>query len=109
MMETSPYFSNEVSQLEYFCPELGARSVITTKFHAEYAGKGVEYSWWYSKALYRKFPLVSKKGKEYFDKLIAKCISREVITKDLVINFSRRVWGYMVTYKILEEQKGDQK
>ena len=42
MMDNSPDFSNELSQLEYFCQELGSRAVITPKFHAEYAGEGVK-------------------------------------------------------------------
>ena len=65
-METSPDFTNEVSQLEYFCQELGARVVIATKFHEEYASEGIEYSWGYSKALYCKYPLDSKKLKSKF-------------------------------------------
>ena len=54
------------------CHELGVRAVITTKFHAEYDEEGIEYSWGYSKALYRKYSLTSSKGKEKFDKLFAK-------------------------------------
>ena len=42
MMDNSPDFSNELSQLEYFCQELGSRAVITPKFHVEYAGEGVK-------------------------------------------------------------------
>ena len=88
--------------------ELGAQAVITKIFHAEYAGKDVEYYWGYSKSLYRKYHLASNKGKTNVYKLVAKCISREVITKYLVRKFSRRARGYMVTYKILEDYKGNQ-
>ena len=42
MMETSPDFSNETSQIEYFCQILGSRVVITKKAHIEYAGEGVK-------------------------------------------------------------------
>ena len=108
MMETSPNYANELSQLEYVCQELGAQAVITATFHAEYANKGIEYSWGYSKYFYIKYLLTSRKGKANFDKLVAKCISREIITKDMVRNFSGRVWGYIATYKILEERKGNQ-
>ena len=38
-------FANEKSQLEYVCEKLGARAVTTTKYHAEYAGEGIEYAW----------------------------------------------------------------
>jgi len=59
MMENCFDFANEMSQLEFVCKSLGGRAVITTKFHAEYAGEGVEYSW----------------GFDNFDKLVDKGIS----------------------------------
>ncbi|KAL7528778.1 hypothetical protein ACHAXR_003942, partial [Thalassiosira sp. AJA248-18] len=83
LIESCHDFVSEVSQLEHVCLSLGCRALITTKYHAEYAGEGIEYCWGYSKALYRKYPLASKKGKENFDKLLAQCISMETITKDL--------------------------
>ena len=60
MMENCFDFANEMSQLEFVCKSVGGRAVITTKFHAEYAGEGVEYSWGFSKCLYRRYPLASK-------------------------------------------------
>lgn len=38
-------FANEPSQLEYVCSECGVEALIITKYHAEYAGEGIEYSW----------------------------------------------------------------
>ena len=63
MMETSPYFANEVSQLEYFCQELGTRALINTKFHAYYSSKGIEYYWGHSRYFYCKYPIFYKKVK----------------------------------------------
>ena len=37
-------FQSERSQLEYVCESLGARVLITTKYHAAYAGEGIKYS-----------------------------------------------------------------
>ena len=96
-------FANEKSQLEYVCEKLGARAVTTTKYHAEYAGEGVEYSWGFAKAIYRRYPLKSKKTKEHFVTLVRNCISRKVLTKEIVQKFSARARGYMVRYKILEK------
>jgi len=93
---------NEKSQLEYVCESLGVEALITTKYHAEYAGEGIEYSWGASKAVYRRYPLASKKGKENFDKLVSKCISRELLTNDRIRKFSRRARSYMLTYKSLD-------
>jgi hypothetical protein len=52
-----------------------AEALITTKYHAEYAGEGIEYSWGAAKAMYRRYPLASKKGKEKFVDLVLKCTS----------------------------------
>lgn len=95
-------FLSEQSQLEYVCESLGVRALITTKYHAEYAGEGVEYSWGFSKALYRRHPLAQKKTTADFLALVDKCISREVLTVDLIRKFSARARGYMETYKMLE-------
>ena len=95
-------FLSEQSQLEYVCESLGVRALITTKYHAEYAGEGVEYSWGFSKALYRRHPLAQKKTTEGFLALVDKCISRDVLTVDLIRKFSRRAREYMETYKMLE-------
>ena len=109
MMDSAPDFIAEMSQLEYVCKELGNRAgikveaVMTTKYHAEYAGEGIEYSWGYSKALYRRQPLEKKKKtKDKFYELVDYCTSRSVLTTDLVRKFSKRARSYMVTYKSIE-------
>ena len=65
--------------------------IIITKCHAEYAGKGMEYSWGYS-----------NKSGDNFIKIVDKCISRNTITTRMVKKFSKRARGYMVGYKVLE-------
>ena len=40
------------SLFEFVCQSLGTEALITTKYHAEYAGEGVEYSWGAAKAVY---------------------------------------------------------
>jgi hypothetical protein len=102
MLETCTDFANEKTQLEFVCQSLGTEALITTKYHAEYAGEGIEYSWGVAKAVYRRYPLASKKGKEKFVNLIAKCKSREVLTTELIRKFSWRARSCMLTYKLLE-------
>ncbi len=75
MLDNCVDFANETTQLEYICKSLGAEALITTKYHAEYAGEGIEYSWGAAKAMYRRYPLASKKGKEKFVDLVLKCTS----------------------------------
>jgi hypothetical protein len=82
-------FANEKTQLEFVCQSLGMEALITTKYHAEYAGEGIEYSWGAAKAVYQRYPLASKKGKEKFVTLVSKCTSRESLTTDLIRKFSR--------------------
>ena len=105
MMGSCPDFQNEVCQLAHIGNELGVRVIITTKYHAEYAGEGIEYSWGFSKSYYRRQPLVKKKGKEKFLELFNYCISRELITKDMVRKFSKRARSYMVAYRALESDE----
>jgi hypothetical protein len=54
LMESYNDFKNEMSQLEFVCHSLGGKALITTKYHAEFAGEGIEYSWGLSKVMYRK-------------------------------------------------------
>ena len=107
LMESRIDFYNEMSQLEFVCKSLGARALITTKYHAEYAGEGIEYSWGFAKMLYRQYPFESKKGKVNFDKLLDQCISRDCLTVGQVRRFVKRARGYMVTYKQLEMREKD--
>ena len=53
------------------------------------------------------YPLSIKKGKENFDKLVTKCLSRDTITRDIVRKFSARARRYMVTYQSLDMMKKD--
>jgi hypothetical protein len=111
MLDSCTNFANKTTQLEFVCESLGAEAIITTKYHAEYAGEGIEYSWGAAKAIYRRYPLGAKKGKEKFVDLVVKCTSRAVLTTELIRKFSRRARNYMLSYKVLEivgeEGRGD--
>ena len=111
LLENCTDFKNETSQLEYLCEALGVRAVITTKYHAEYAGEGVEYSWGLSKLHYRRYPLESKQTADKFRSLVRCCISRDVLTTEVIGRFSKRARQYMVGYRILmkDQESGDLK
>ena len=79
-------FMNEKSQLEYVCEKLGARALFTTKYHAEMAGEGMEYSWAHSKTTYRWVSLSKKKGKYNFVSLVQSSIARDLLTTELFEN-----------------------
>ena len=100
-------FQNELTQLEFVCKVHGAEALITPKYHAELAGEGIEYTWGFIKSLYRRHPYAMKKGKENFEKLLLKCLSREVVTTEIVRKFSRRARAYMETYIVLDMNEGN--
>ena len=77
--------------------------IITTKYHAVYAAvEGVDYSWGFLKSVYRRRPLVERKGKDNFNALVNKCICRKLLTVDMVRKFSRRAGWYMLAYRALK-------
>ena len=54
-------FTEYFSELEAVGEKLGVDVVITTKYHAEIAGEGIEYAWGVAKRAYRKMKLSQKK------------------------------------------------
>ena len=44
-------FAEELSKPESVAEEMGVKVMITTKYHAEYAGGDVEYGWGYLRAI----------------------------------------------------------
>ena len=96
-------FAQELTALQHVGSELGVSVIITPKFHCELAGEGIEYSWGVSKSLYRRKPLISKKGKEAFKALVAECTSRDVLQTTTVRKLSRRARAYISAYFSLYE------
>ena len=56
-------FANEKSQLEFVCESLGMEALITTKYHAEYAGEGIGTLGGHRKQCIGDTPLHPKRGK----------------------------------------------
>jgi len=102
MLEQCHDFLNEMSQLEHVSEQLKTKALITTKYYCEFAGKGIKYSWGVSKSIYRRSPLKMKRGKDNFDKLVAKCISRNFMKKEIIRRFSKCATQYMLSYQALE-------
>jgi hypothetical protein len=69
------------------------------------AGEGVEYSWGITKGLYRRKPLLSKKGKESFSKLVCEVTSRYILKTATIRKLSRRARAYICAYYSLYESK----
>jgi hypothetical protein len=85
--------------LQFLGKQLGLRVLFTPKFHCEFAGKGIEYTWAHAKAKMRITPLREKKGRQNFIALVMKCICPEtVLTKERIRKFSARARAYICTY-----------
>ncbi len=108
-MATCLDFAEEMTALHHVGSQLGVSVIITPKFHAELAGEGVEYSWGIAKGMYRRKPLISKKSKEAFKKLVNDVTNREVLTTKTVRKLSRRARSYICAYYSLYESanRGD--
>jgi hypothetical protein len=79
--------------------------LLTPKFHAELAGKGVHYSWAHAKAFYQRMPLSRKRGRDNFKQLVKDCTCPvHVLTKERVEKFASRARAYICTYHHLEQQ-----
>ena len=77
------------------------------KFHAELAGKGIEYSWGVTKGLYRCKPLNSKGSKEAFKVLVIECTNRDILQAATVLTLSRQARAYICAYYSLYKSKNN--
>ena len=98
LMASCLNFAEELTALQHVGQQLGVSVIITPKFHAELAGEGVEYSWGIAKGMYRQKPLISKKSKETFKKLVNDVTNREVLTTETIRKLSRRARSYICAY-----------
>jgi hypothetical protein len=77
MLETCTDFANEKTQLEFVCQSLGTEALIMTKYHAKYAGEGIEYSWGAAKSSASTLPTCLQKGERIFFDLPFRSVHQE--------------------------------
>jgi len=105
LLEQCSDFKNELSALQLLGQEIGITVDATPKYHAELAGEGIEYSWGYSKGLYRRMPLSSKKGRKNFFELVEKCCDPAIhLTIERVRKMAKRARSYICTYHYLAQE-----
>jgi hypothetical protein len=94
----------EETALQYLGSQLGVRVQLTPKFHAELAGKGVEYCWAQAKSYYCRVPVSRKRGRENFKQLVRdKCTCPvNVLSKKRIQKFAARTRAYICTYHHLD-------
>ena len=98
-------FKTETSQMKYILNKLCVRLLLTPKCHPEIAGRGIEYSWGYSKLRFR-FTFNNGVAKDIKEN-VQKSLAREVITTNRVRKFSRKAREYKLTYSLLASLGND--
>jgi hypothetical protein len=98
-------FEEEESLLQANGHEMGVLVDRTPKCHCKLAGKGIEYTWGCSKNYYRSLRLHGKRGKEKFQVAVAKCLDREILTRERIRKFSRRVHIYALITRLQQRGK----
>jgi hypothetical protein len=94
-MAMCPDFLNKEGMMEHVGLKLGVVVMLTSKCHAEMAGKGVEYMWACSKGAYCNLTLKDKKG----EKLIAgdrNCLLLQVKSVQRIRIFGRQAQQYLL-------------
>ena len=89
-------FTNVKSMIERALDARGHHTVMSSKFHAECAGVGVEYDFGRAKWWYRKYNRLST---DSLRKLSAKAFDREVLTMRHTRKFARKSCDYMRAYR----------
>ena len=114
LMKTCYDFQNEITEIECMAQKLGVRVMCTTKYHAEIAGEGVEYSWGVSKSMFRKIRISTKmdSGREEFISNVKSVLSTDAkLNLTNIRRFSRRARSYMLVYyalgKVEQRQEND--
>ena len=103
LMKKQKDFVLEMTLLQYHAKLLGVTLERSPKCHPEIAGEGIEYDWALSKVEYRRLPIVDKKSKDGFLKLVRKCIDNAtVLNVERMLKCSRRARQYMILYKAVE-------
>jgi hypothetical protein len=99
-------FKAEKSALEFLGSQLGCKVMLTPKFHCEFAGEGIEYSWAQAKAIMRRTPIGERRGRANFIPLVMNCLCpMTVLTKERIRIFAARARAYICTYYYLEHDE----
>ena len=103
LMKLQSDFVGEMTLLQYHANCLGVKLERSPKCHPEIAGEGVEYARALAKMHYRRAPMVKKKSKDAFLKLVNECTDNaSVLNVERMRACSRRARQYMLLYKAVE-------
>ena len=74
------------------------------KFHYELSGDGIQHAWGCAKNYYQGLEKAKNKGKDNFRNIVAKSVSREVLTTACCKKFALHVIWYIWAYKVLKSE-----
>jgi hypothetical protein len=105
LMANCTDFVEEESLLQSMGRQMGGIIDRTPKCHPELAGEGIEYSWACVKNKYRLLPLGERRSQDKFKECVKTCLSKTVLTKELIRKNSRRAHEYMCAYHVFHHQQ----
>ena len=100
MMERNHDFETEVCQLEVISNHYGVVVMLSSKYHAEIAGCGIEYSWGAAKSRYRRISFEQKRSKVGFERAVNNALS--VLGKATVRKCDREAFTSVLAYYSIE-------
>jgi hypothetical protein len=98
-------FDEEETMLQSMGRKMGALIDRTPKCHPELAGEGIEYSWGCAKNYYQRLPLEENRKKEKFLGSVRKSMSKEVLSQERRVKFSKRAREYIMSYHMIRQQQ----
>ena len=111
LMSECPDFKKEKSAMEKLAADLSGRHncnieiLVSTKYHCEMAGEGIEYGWGYAKKVFRSIPLQQKRTKDDFWKGVEESLRKTSV--DIMCRMSAKACRYMLTYRLFDEYGDD--
>ena len=111
LMSECPDFKEEKSAMENLAADLLGRHncnieiLVSTKYHCEMAGEGIEYGWGYAKKVFRSIPLQQKRTKDDFWKGVEESLRKTSV--DIMHRMSAKACRYMLTYRLFDEYGDD--
>ncbi len=89
--------------------EIGVTVDATPKYHAEFAGEGIDYSWGFSNSVYHRALLSNKKGQQHFFELIEQCCNPILhLARERVRKMAKMARLYICTYHYLAQEDNQQ-
>ena len=107
LMNECPDVKEEKSAMEKRAADLLGRHnrnieiLVSTKYHCEMAGEGIEYGWGYAKKVFQSILLQQKRTKDDVWKGVEESLHKTSV--DIMCRMSAKARRYMLTYRLFDE------